>query len=331
MVPSSFEDLLEQYRIRGLDPYRKKIPTSTAEREAATLSPTGDMYDGLALCLDSVLLEITAVNLADMTPDALSSLAAHAYIVGYSRVNLNISETCPNLVPIMRACQKLGDYFRCAARLWGSITESKKSRHRFAKFDVVQVSPPAPDKKEVDPNYWQVLECVWWRRKGTFMPMTRGHFLAKYQRSINKYGQWPVQEFVPPAKITLITALVDKYRRSPTIIGVSKDCCGLCTPFIQGVNDAQTGNLQWTLSGSHGNHYNVALPNVKDTTLLAGVEALKEHIYDRVIELIEGCVPDYRSETPPYWSSSESDSGDQPPSPFASGLQVMRRRRSGSS
>ena len=50
---------------------------------------------------------------------AFGSLAApDADIVGYSQIILDIAETCPNLIPIVPACQKLGDYyFRCATRL----------------------------------------------------------------------------------------------------------------------------------------------------------------------------------------------------------------------
>ena len=41
-------------------------------------------------------------------------------------------------------------------------------------------------------------------------------------------------------------------------------------------------SLQWS-PGAHGNHYNVALPNVKDASLLAVVKALKELVCDRAI------------------------------------------------
>src|SRR5208282_5617919 len=169
----------------------------------------------------------------------------------------------------------------------------------------------SPDElhNKIEPNYWHVLECVWWRRKGTFLPITRGQFLAKYQKGIQQYGNWPMQKFVAHAEITLITELIDKYRVAPTVVGVSKNCCAICTEFIEGVNNSRAKKKlsKWHLPGSHGNHYNVQFPSVKDSSLLAGVEHLAEYLQDKLVQLIEDCVPPNASETPPYWSSSETE------------------------
>ena len=175
------------------------------------------------------------------------------------------------------------------------------------------MSPPSPPKHTIDANYWHVLECVWWRQKGTFLQVTRGQFLSKNEKSIKKYGTWENREFNPHAEITLIGALVDIHRKTPTVIGVSKNCCGLCTPFIEGVNKLyEDDGLKWSPPGSHGNHYNVSLPNVQEKSLLKGLDAMKEYIYGRVIRMIEGCVSDNTTETPPYWYRSDPDS-DHPP------------------
>ena len=171
------------------------------------------------------------------------------------------------------------------------------------------VTSPDELQKEIEPDYLHVLECVWWRRKGTFLPITRGQFLAKYQKGIALYGRWSTQKFVAHPEITLITELVDKYRFTPTVVGVSKNCCAICTTFIEGVNNSRAKYKlsQWHLPGSHGNHYNVQLPSVKDSSLRAGVEHLVEYLQDKLVQRIEDCVPQNASETPPYWSSSETE------------------------
>jgi hypothetical protein len=171
------------------------------------------------------------------------------------------------------------------------------------------IASPAVLQKEIEPNYWHVLECVWWRRKGTFLPITRGQFLAKYQKGIQLYGRWSTQKFVAHAEITLITELVDRYRFTPTVIGVSKNCCAVCTTFIEGVNNSRAKKklLEWHLPGSHGNHYSVQLPAAKDSSLQAGIEHLVEYLQDKFVQLIENCVPPNAGETPPYWSSSETE------------------------
>jgi len=64
---------------------------------------------------------------------------------------------------------------------------------------------------------------------------------------------------------------------------------------------------EWHLPGSHGNHYNVQLPAVKNSSLRAGIEHLVEYLQDKLVRLIEDCVPPNPSETPPYWSSSETE------------------------
>ena len=257
-----------------------------------------------------------------MSAEAFCRLAAHSYIVGYSALNLEITTTCPTPVPIMRSCQKVGDYFRCAARLYRSITQSPKSRQSFAQLRVVPVSPPSPQAHTIDPNYWHVLECVWWREKGTFLPVTRVQFLSSYQKSMKKYGTWENQEFNQHAEITLISGLVELHRKTPTVIGVSKNCCGLCTAFIEGVNKYKGDGLKWSSPSSHGNRYNVSLPNVQETSLLRGLDAMKEYICERVIvRIIQGCVPDNTTETPPYCSDANSDY-----SPIASTYSLLEQR-----
>ena len=154
-----------------------------------------------------------------------------------------------------------------------------------------------------------------------FLPITRGQFMAKYGKGIQKFGEWNTQKYVPHAEMMLVTEVVERYRRTPTVVGVSKDCCAICTAFLQGVNKYRKSlNLrQCHLPGSHGNHYNCNLPSVRDSSLFAGSLAVKEYIEKRIIEMIESCIPDNATETLPHWSSPEIEH-----SPSASLYPVKR-------
>jgi hypothetical protein len=81
VVRSTSEDRLNEYQFCGLDPEAEKISTTAAEREAARLSSTGDLFDGLTRSLHCLTPEITSVNLADISHIAFCSLTAHAYIL----------------------------------------------------------------------------------------------------------------------------------------------------------------------------------------------------------------------------------------------------------
>jgi hypothetical protein len=77
--------------------------------------------------------------------------------------------------------------------------------------------------------------------------------------------------------------------------------------FIEGVNKYKDDGLKWSTPGSHGTNYHVSLRNIQEKSLLKGLDARKNYIYERVIRMIEGCVSDNTTETPPYWSDVESD------------------------
>jgi len=309
VVPSTYEDLLSRYKSLESDPSVSSAPKSTADKEALHYSKTGNVFDGLYKTLRSLHQEVTTDVFGALSADTFLGLSMHCYVVGYASANLDIAKTSPNLVPIMRACQKVGDYYRCGHRLFRAINKSAASRIRFKNLVVQYIASPEELQKEIDPDYLHVLECVWWRRKGTFLPITRGQFLAKYQKGIKQYGTWPTQKFVAHAEITLITELVDKYRYTPTVVGVSKNCCAICTAFVEGVNNSRAKQTlsEWHLPGSHGNHYNVQLPTVQNSSLRDGIEHLGGYLQDKLVRLIEECIPANTSETPPYWSSSDTE------------------------
>jgi OTT_1508-like deaminase len=309
IVPSTYDDLLSLYKSLESDPSINHAPKSMADKEACRYSEKRNLFDGLYQTLRSLRHEVTTDEVGALSADTFLGLSMHCYVVGYASVNLDIASKSPNLVPIMRACQKVGDYYRCGHRLFRSISESAASRLRFRNLVVQFIASPDELQKKIEPNYWHVLECVWWRQKGTFLPITRGQFLAKYQKGIQQYGKWPTQKFVAHAEITLITELVDKYRFTPTVIGVSKSCCAICTTFIEEVNHLRANKklTEWHLPGSHGNHYNVQVPSVMDLSLRAGVDHLMKYLQDKLVQLIEDCIPPNASETPPYWSSSETE------------------------
>jgi hypothetical protein len=50
-----------------------------------------------------------------------------------------------------------------------------------------------------------------------------------------------------------------------------------------------------------------------DSSLRAGIEHLVEYLLDKLVRLIEDCVPLNTSETPPYWSSPETEYSPEGP------------------
>src|SRR5277367_2692757 len=163
IILSTYKDLLSRYKSLETDPEGKKNSTSNAEREAARFSKINSMFDGLHRCKRSLHAEVTTSNLSDISLENFITFAAHTYIIGHSEINLEVAATCPKLVPIMRACQKVGNNFRCSTRLFRSLSE----------LVVVPRNGSSIEKQVIELNYWHVLKCVWWQRRGTFVPITR--------------------------------------------------------------------------------------------------------------------------------------------------------------
>jgi hypothetical protein len=321
IVNSTFDDLLEIYHRFQSDrtpPYKAK---GNADKEAIRLSASNDLYDGLCEVLESVKME-AGCDLFNITSQDFVPLTAHAYIVGYASINTLIAKSSVNLVPLLRSFQKVGDYFRCATKLFRAITDSVLSRRRFAELKVVSIESIAPIERVLNMNWMLVLRCIWHRRTGRPFPITKGQWLANHSNGMALYEKYPKQKFVAHAELTLIKAIVENHRRLPTVIGVSKACCGFCTGFVDGVNQyrEQTKLSTWHLPGSHGNCYVCQLPSVTKRSLLAGTAQLKEYLESKVVNLITESVPLFMSETPPQWSSSETSQD-----PNASIFPVKRR------
>lgn len=323
-VNSTFDDLLEIYHRFQSDQTPSYNAKGHADKEAIRLSASNDLFDGLCEVLDSVKME-AACDLFNITPRDFVPLAAHAYIVGYASINTVIAKSSVNLLPLLRSLQKVGDYFRCATRLFRAITESPLSRRRFAELKVVAIASIAPIERDLNMNWMLVLRCIWHRRTARPFPITKGQWLANHSNGMALYEKHRKQKFVAHAELTLMTAIVEDHRRLPTVIGVSKACCGFCTAFVNGVNQYrdQTKLSTWHLPGSHGNCYVCQLPSVSDRSLLAGMAQLKEYLESKVVDLITKAIPLFMSETPPQWSSSEGSETSQ--SPTASFYPITKR------
>jgi hypothetical protein len=311
-VPSSAEDLIARYTSLKCDATAPQETKTASDREAKRNSKSQNIYDGLIKTFESLQKEVCDRDLSKLSPSEIVAIAAHSYIVGYASINLEIVADSPLLVKIIRSAQKVGDYFRCATRLYRAIVQSHNTRRRFSKINVIAIDPPEPQYRSLQLDWYHVLECVWYRHVGGFLPITRGQFMSKYATGLRKYAEWGEQKFVAHAEVTLITSLVEVHRMHPTVIGVSKSCCGLCTAFISGVNNyrASRNYTTWEPPGSHGNHYNCQIPNVSEGSLLAGAREVNDYINLRIIGLVRDCIPVNKTETPPQWSGSES--GESP-------------------
>jgi hypothetical protein len=97
------------------------------------LSPTGDLYDVLVNCLRSVGLEVTSVNLADMSHVAFCSLTTRIYCWVFPNHSRHCRKSQSH--PHRASVSKFRLLFRCATRLYHSIrsNEPPKSRQKFAE------------------------------------------------------------------------------------------------------------------------------------------------------------------------------------------------------
>jgi hypothetical protein len=96
-------------------------------------------------------------------------------------------------------------------------------------------------------------------RKRFFLSDDEGTISCQISNVHLEIGDWSTQEFIPHAEITSITALVEENCRSPTAVGMSKKCCGLCNAFIQGVNDILRLENQTLTTAKHCDTYKSSL------------------------------------------------------------------------
>jgi len=306
-VLSTFDDLLGIYQGLRSDPNAPEQPKGNADKEAIRLSVSNNLYEGLCDVLKSVKIEATS-DLFNISADTFVPLAAHAYIVGYASINTVIARSSASLVPLMRSFQKVGDYFRCATGLFRATTDSVTSRRLFAELTVVPVHSVPPIERTMKEDWMHVLRVIWFRQTGHLLPITKGQWLAKNTHGMALYQKHPKQKFVAHAELTLMTAVVDEYHRTPTVVGVSKACCGFCTAFVDGVNQyrEKTNSSTWHMPGSHGNCYVCQFPSVSEKSLVAGMAHLQEYLESKIVDLIRESIPLYQTETPPpQWSNPE--------------------------
>jgi hypothetical protein len=122
--------------------------------------------------------------------------------------------------------------------------------------------------------------------------------------------KYRVQRFIPHAEQTLLRYLIANGYH-PSVLGISKVCCASCAAFVKGVNGASHPTAaKWIVGGSHGRVYNVVLGDEHPSPIYAGVSAVREWIYNAIVELVESvrdqCRPS-ATQSPGQESDSEMD------------------------
>ena len=96
--------------------------------------------------------------------------------------------------------KKLAIYFHCATGLCRTIVRCHNTRKQFSHIDVVAIDPPEPEFRVLQTYWYHVLECIWYRNIGGFLPITRGQFISRHAMGLEKYVEWGEQKVYCPCR-----------------------------------------------------------------------------------------------------------------------------------
>ena len=270
-------------------------PVNRADAEATTHSPTKNLYEGLAIVLEKL---IQRASTSSETPDYCVNMSLYCYMFGHSSLSITIAKEQPQLLPLVEAAQKYGEYIRGVTRLLRVIMHSNEARKRYSRFEVIAIPSPQPVTVSLCPDWFEVLRKVYLKRKGREITVTKSQFRGVYG-GIKNYEKYLQTEFVQHAEITLLTHLIPNH--TPAIIGISKACCALCYQYITALNshNRTQSQGQWRVGGRHENVYNW-LYSLSDTSssqsqLNVAIEGVREWAENQIVQMIELC--QYRSST----------------------------------
>lgn len=290
-------DLVEYLKGHALDDSAFVIVNS-ADIEAADYSPSKNLYEGLSIVLEN-LIDKTSTPLE--SPEDYMKLSFHCYMFGHSSLTVKIAKEKPQIIPLIEATQKFGDYLRGITRLFRTITKDNSTRERYSRFEIILVPSPQPVNMNLYPNWFDVLQAVYRRRKGQDITISKNQFRRVYGGIVN-YERYLRTDFLQHAEITLLNHLVPSH--TPTVIGISKACCVLCYQYVTALNkfNEKQGRKKWIVGGRHGNIYNWYCSSWEDLSSGAenenefnfAIKGVKEWIENRIIQMIENC--EYQSE-----------------------------------
>ena len=298
------QDVVDYLKDRALSDL-SVAPVNHADAEAAAHSPTKNVYEGLAVVLETLIQKSLHTS---ETLEYCVNMSLGCYMFGHSSLSIAIANQHPQLLPLVEAAQKFGEYIRGVTRLLTVITQNKQARERYSRFEVIAIPSPQPVTISLYPDWFDVLRKVYLKRKGQEITVTKSQFRGVYG-GINNYEKYLRTEFVQHAEITLLTHLAPSH--TPAIIGISKACCGLCYQYITALNrhnKTQTQG-QWIIGGKHENVYNwlysLSDNSPSQSQLNAAIDGVREWVENQIVQMIEHC--QYRSgtESPTQLSDNE--------------------------
>jgi len=112
----------------------------------------GNLYDGLQHILANLIEHLPS------TRDSARQMAQqshHAYLFSHSYLIVNTSKARPELLPLLETCQKYGEYFRGAIRVYDSVTNAK---HRFEEIRVTALGSIEPTTVTLHKDWFDALK-----------------------------------------------------------------------------------------------------------------------------------------------------------------------------
>jgi len=285
LMPSTAADL--ESRLASLENTGIR-PGNRADRAAVSFSKNGNVCEGVKLALSAIRAQI----LKNQNLRSYVKLSLRAWVVASNSVTASILGEYSTLNPLVLALQKYGEYYRGASRLFNIITDpDPKTRSCYSSVELIPVKPPPPLRVKLEPDWFYVLQVLYYRAKKEMMPIQKGHFMARYSAAISAYekGDREKQKFLPHCETTLIRHLTAEF--GPTELGISKACCPLCYAYIQGINAHRKhrGQSQWKVGASYSNVYLWQCESETEVSLAAGEASVKEFVFDRIIRRIDMC------------------------------------------
>ena len=283
-----------------------KFHMSWGDAKAASLSPKGNLYDGLLLALAKV--ERSAVDPTSTVNYV--NLSRQCSVVGESTYVRSLNQH-PELYDLIENIKKVGQYYRGARYLFDRIIDPKY-QSRFKNITVHMVDSPDRIKhRPPETDWYALLSRIEQNRTGSAITISKGRFQAEYGGIVNYEKK---QEYTPHCECNLVSQLISR-NIAPTTLGTSKLCCELCSVWIDGVND-YLGKLgetrRWTVGSTRGKIYFWEPPQSTSPAVMAGNAAVRVYLLKKVRIMVDNCKQLEVLESP-----SEMDALSVPPdSPF---------------
>jgi hypothetical protein len=169
-----------------------EIDLSWGDRKAKSLSPKGNLYDGLLIALEKL-----ASNAVKPTSTwNYLNLSMLCSVLGESTYVRSLNRH-PELLDLIENIQKMGQYFRGARFLYDRIMDPKY-RPRFRNITIELVdSPDRLPTKPGQPDWYTLLGQAEQLRTGSPMSVTRNRFQGEFG-GVSNYGK-RIQEYTAHA------------------------------------------------------------------------------------------------------------------------------------